>query len=531
MQQAKQSTQVTFTPPPGGDFGGYFKAAPRIRPLLNVGCLFDIFTGRFQYGKHGESILNGGFGHVTGVGGQGNTFKSVLLHYFVLQAMNRYRRTMAQVYDTEGSISEARLVGLSVHLENIADVSLIDIGRMQITDSPTMKADVWYRAFRDYTDNKLKKEHRAQWTVTSPFWDDKEQRLITTLIPTLAEIDSLSMATTSGVQNIYDEKDIGSSDMNTESLRSSRDKSQMLMDMADSTIATNTFVAMSAHVGPQHQLDPRSPPAKQLLFLKQKVAFKHVPQKFTFTTNVLWYVTSSEVMKNDSTKSVEFPRYKDDDLKGDTDLQKLTIMALRNKYGASGIPFEVILSQDEGVMEGLTFFNYIRSFDRFGLGGNVQHYFLELAPDISLSRTTIRGKIDENYRLRRALEVTAQLCQMINHWEDPEQLFLSPKDIYAALVSQGYDVGQLLENTRGYWVYVEDEADNPYHYLSTLDILRMCKLDDNGKPLYTPYWLDRCPQVRAGKATPAKAEPVKKGGKSAASVDQDLAKALKGTGE
>lgn len=527
MQQQKQSTQVTFTAPPGGDFSLYFKAAPKIRPLLNVGCLFDIFTGRYHYGKYGEAILNGGFGHVTGVGGQGNTFKSVLLHYFILQALNRYQRTMAQVYDTEGSVSGARLAGLSVHLENIADVDLQDTGRMMITDSPTMKADVWYRAFRDYTDNKVAKENRKAWTVTSPFWDDKSASFIQTLVPTLCEIDSLSMATTTGVQNIYDEKDIGSSDMNTEALRSSRDKSQMLMDMADSTIATNTFVAMSAHVGPQHQLDPRSPPAKQLLFLKQKVAFKHVPQKFTFTTNVLWYVTGAEVMKNDSTKSVEFPRSRDDDLKGDTDLQKLTIMALRNKYGASGIPFEVILSQDEGVLEGLTFFNYIRSFDRFGLGGNVQNYFVELAPDISLSRTTIRGKIDESYRLRRALEVTAQLCQMMNHWDDPEHLFKTPKQIYEALTAQGYDVGALLENTRAYWIYEEDKESNPYFYLSTLDILNMCKSENP----YIPYWLEECPQVKAQLVKhAAKSAPAEKGkGKAVEPVtlDNDLVQALK----
>lgn len=515
--QAKQSTEVTFKPPPGGDFNLYFKSAPRIRPLLNVGCLFDIFTGRYHFGKHGEAILNGGFGHVTAVAGQGNTFKSVLLHYFVLQALNRYRRAMAQVYDTEGSVSPARLAGLTVHLENICDTDLLDEGRLHLTDSPTMKADKWYRAFRDYTDNKTSKENKKAWTLTSPFWDDKESTFIQTYAPTLCEIDSLSMATTSGVQDIYDEKDIGSSDMNTESLRSSRDKSQMLMDMADSTIATNTFVAMSAHVGPQHSLDPRSPPAKQLLFLKQKVAFKHVPQKFTFTTNVLWFVTGAEVLKNDSTKSVEFPRYRDDDLKGDTDLQRLTIMALRNKYGASGIPFEVILSQDEGVMEGLTFFNYIRSFERFGLGGNVQNYFVELAPDISLSRTTIRGKIDESYRLRRALEVTAQLCQMINHWEDPPKLFCGPKELFADLTAQGYDVGQLLERTRGYWVYEEDKEYDPYFYLSTLDLLRM------RKGLYTPYWLNECPEVMKGgdvkKPTPAKT--------AKSTVDADLESALK----
>lgn len=519
MRQQRQSTAVTFTPPPGGDFGLYFVSSPKIRPLLNVGCLFDIYTGRYHFGKHGEAILNGGFGHVTGVAGQGNTFKSVLLHYFILQSLNRYPTSMAQVYDTEGSVSPARLAGLSVHMENICDVDLMDTGRLHLTDSPTMKADVWYRAFRDYTDNKVKKEHRKQWTMTSPFWDEKQNSYITALSPTLCEIDSLSMATTSGVQEIYDEKDIGSGDMNTESLRSSRDKSQLLMDLADSTIATNTFVGMSAHVGPQHQLNPREPPQKQLLFLKQKLSFKHVPQKFTFTTNVLWYVTSAELLRNDSTKAVEFPKDRDDDLKGDTDLQLLTIMALRNKYGASGIPFEVVLSQDEGVMEGLTFFYYIRRFDRFGLGGNNMNYFSELAPDISLSRTTIRGKIDASYRLRRALEVSAQMCQMINHWDDPDGVFCTPKQLYEDLTAQGYDVGVLLENSRSYWVFEEDKEFEPRHYLSTLDLLRM------RKGLYTPYWLDKCPEAR--KAVKEPAQPTVHASQTQGASDEGKTKATK----
>lgn len=478
--QAKQSTKVGYTPPPGGDLNLYFKAAPRLRPILNVGCLFDVFTGRYYYGKHGEAILSGGFPHTLGVAGQGNTFKSVLLHFFTLQALNRYRQSQAQVYDTEGSISLARLEALSRHMENIRDIDLTEMGRLLLTDSATMKGDVWYRAFRDYTDNKVSKENVKGWTRQTPFWDDRQQQYITALVPTIAEIDSLSMFTTTGVQEIYDEKDIGSSDMNTEALRSSRDKSQMLTDLADTTVHTNSFVGMTAHVGPQHQLDPRSPPAKQLMFLKNKVSLKNVPQKFTFTPQVVWYVTGAEVLRNDSTKAVEFPRSRDDDLKGDTDLQKLTLLALRNKHGASGIPFEVILSQDEGVMVGLTEFNYIRNFDRFGLGGNLQNYHLILYPSVNLSRTTIRAKIDEDYKLRRALQITSELCQMINHWDDEDQLFCTPQQLYDDIKAAGYDWDILLQ-TRGYWVFVEDE-EGEMPFLSTLDLLRM------RKKLYHPWW-------------------------------------------
>lgn len=47
---------------------GKFKKAPKLRPLLNIGCLFDIPTGTYLKGKHGESILNGGLSYITGIG-------------------------------------------------------------------------------------------------------------------------------------------------------------------------------------------------------------------------------------------------------------------------------------------------------------------------------------------------------------------------------------------------------------------------------------------------------------------------------
>ena len=40
--------------------GNFFKPAPNLRPMLNLGCLFDIPTGRYRRGKNGEHILNAG---------------------------------------------------------------------------------------------------------------------------------------------------------------------------------------------------------------------------------------------------------------------------------------------------------------------------------------------------------------------------------------------------------------------------------------------------------------------------------------
>ena len=57
------------------------KLASPVKPLINVGCLFDIPTGTFITGIHGESILNGGMSRFDAIIGSGNLGKSTLAHY------------------------------------------------------------------------------------------------------------------------------------------------------------------------------------------------------------------------------------------------------------------------------------------------------------------------------------------------------------------------------------------------------------------------------------------------------------------
>ncbi|MFO5736236.1 hypothetical protein ACLBPJ_29575, partial [Klebsiella pneumoniae] len=67
-------------------FGKHFER-PAFRPALNIGCLMDISTGKYEQGKHGEMILNGGMGSLTGIASRPNNFKTALGIY--LMAMMR----------------------------------------------------------------------------------------------------------------------------------------------------------------------------------------------------------------------------------------------------------------------------------------------------------------------------------------------------------------------------------------------------------------------------------------------------------
>lgn len=461
------------------EFNNYFQAAPKVRPMLNMGCLMDIPTGRYMIGKRGESILNGGLAYITGIGGKGNTFKSVLGSFFMLMALNRYRSARATEYDTETSATLARLMMLSVNMPNIAGVDLEAEGRLYLSDNTVMSGDEYFASLRKLGQDKV--AARKQLARTLPFADESGKPIVA-MEPTVAFVDSFSMFTTAQVDAIYEKNKLGEAGANTDALRSAAHKNQMLMQLPTLTGQANLYTIMTAHVGKQHQLDPYAPPDRKLAFLKNN-SFKNVPEKFSFLTNNLWYVFQTQVLSNRGTKAPEYPRDSNDNLPGDTDLQSITVQNLRGKSGPTGLPFEIVLSQRDGVLVGLTEFHYLKSFDRFGISGNDRNYALDLLPEVSLSRTTVRGKIDADERLQRALTITSELCQMRHLWEDEDGLFCTPKELYEDIKKLGYDWDELLGKTRGHWVFEEDEPLEEKHFLSTMDLLRI------RKGLYHPFWM------------------------------------------
>ncbi|WJJ55159.1 hypothetical protein [Xanthomonas phage RTH11] len=478
----------------------HFKKAPKMRPQLNVGSVFDIPNGRYYFGKHGESILNGGVAYFTGVAGKGNTFKSTLMHYMTLAILDRYASSECNIYDTEMSLTAERMYQLAQHMDFIAGVDLEAEDRMLITDSTAMMGEEWFDALKDMGAERISKENIKKNTLTTPFINHELGGFFTAVRPTVVEIDSLSMLTTSTVQQVFDKNEIGDSATNMSAMSDARIKTQMLNQFPSFTAAHGVYILTSAHVGKQHVLDKYAPPAKQLQFLKSAESFKNVPEKFSFLTNNLYFVHSAEILLNADKTGCEFPKDSDDKRKNDTDLQLLTVQNLRAKSGPTGMPIEVIVSQNEGVHMGLTEFNMIKSLARFGLEGNLQNYQLVLCPGVALSRTTVRGKLDSNPKLRRAMEITAELGYMYNFGYRTENtatrapnineeehfdrdLVCTAKELYDDLVAKGYDWDVLL-NTRGYWVFEEDAKDRP-PFLSTMDLMRM------RAGLYHPYWMEK----------------------------------------
>jgi len=469
-----------------------FQPAPELRAYLNIGFPFDLATGDYVPGKDGEEILNGGLMPFTGVAGGPNMYKSTLAHTMHFIAVSRYLEIMGMIYDTEPpSCSYRRFSMLGMRISKEMTEQYLK-SRILLTDITVMSGNEWFAKMQAFRDSKVK-ELKKLMRKTPMLLQDGRQ--LEEPVPHIAEVDSLSMMTLDATMKLLEENELGEGGANIEAMKSQGAKTQMLMQIPQMSTEANIFFIMTAHIGKTYQMDPRTPLQKQMAFMKQDARLKNVPEKFTFLPNNLYHVHSATPLLNKTTKTPEYPRNSDDDMQGDTDLMLLTVTNLRGKGGPAGIPMEYVVSQSEGYNPQLTALRYLKANEGFGIGGNDRNYYLEFYPDCNLSRTTVRGKSDADDRLKRALELQAELCQMHNYWFGVKRdLLLSPAEIYQRINDLGYDWNDLLD-TRGYWLF--DGHSDPKNFMSTKDLLRMAH------GTYVPKWYTKPLKTQKGEALAA----------------------------
>lgn len=462
-----------------------FIQAPAVKIMINLGALLDIPTGYYVKGKYGESILNGGLGQTTGIVGRGNMFKSTVMNFMLLSALSKIlavTETSANTYDTEINIHEDHLFSFTRRFAAFLNRNILDEGIWSVTDSTIYFANKWYEILKEFLANK--KSNAKKITVTTPFLTRNGKDLMEIITPTFGVVDSFSRFQTEDVVGIQDANELGESGGNTMHMRQGLSKMNFLMQLPILTGQAYHYMLLTAHVGdegPAMAAGPMSaPPPKKLKYMPTGSKIKGVTEQFTFLLANCWNIYNANPFINQGTKGPEYPRNSDDDMKGDTDLNIVSLRQLRGKSGQSGVIIEMIVSQSEGVLPELTEFHFIKSNGRFGFDGNDRNYCLDLYPSCNLSRTTVRGKIDKDPLLCRALNITSELCQMTLYWHHLEEgILCTPKELYNDLKAKGYDWDILL-NTRGYWMIDNDKQ--PVPFLSTMDLLLMRKGE------YHPYW-------------------------------------------
>lgn len=461
-----------------------FDPAPNVKVMLNIGACLDIPTGYYIKGLHGESILNGGLGVLTGITAIANNFKSSLMHYMMLSAADRIASTASthmSTYDTEINIHESTLRTFANEFESFANRDILNSGEWVITDKTVYLANKWYEILKDYL--REKRDNAKQLMVDTPFPDRTGQNPLRIITPTFGELDSFSEFETEDVTKLMNDNELGDAGGQIIHMRQGLSKMRFLMEIPALVNSAYHYMLLTAQLGKDNTITTGpipQPPVKKLQYLKHGDKLKGVTDKFTFLMSNCWHAFNAVPLINSKTKEPEYPKSPDESTPGDLDLNIVSLRQLRSKSGPTGITLDIIVSQSTGVQPSLTEFHYIKEMGRFGLTGNLQKYHLDLYPNSTLSRPTIRSKINTDSRLRRALNITSELCQMHQHWRylDPD-LLCTPKQLYDDLTAMGYKMDELLE-TRGWWTVNNDK--HPVPYLSTMDMLRMRKKE------YTPYW-------------------------------------------
>jgi len=456
---------------------------PRFRPAINVGALMDIPTGKFETGKHGESILNGGLSSMTGICARPNNFKTWLAVHFLAQLRRVCREAHTITYDSEGTMyPTSRFGAVSANDPYLSTIDYDNDEQFAFTDMSQYVGDVWFDQFRKIVNEKAKND--KDWLATTPFLDGNGKPK-EALYPTGGLIDSFSKFVVSAVEEIYNKNKIGESGANTDAMTNGKAKNQMFNQMPSICARTGTYLILTAHLGDIINMEMFPTDKRNLSYMKKDTVLKGVSSGFYSLPNNVWMITHNKPLQNKD-KMPEYPWDNSTAMQGDTDLVLITMMNLRGKNGMSGLPISLVVSQSEGILPALSEFHYCKDNDRFGIGGNMQNYYMELLPDVTLSRTKVRQKLHQDEKLRRAVQITADILQMHQfHRGYPENLLCAPKVLYEDLKAMGYDWDVLLGNTRGYWVFEKEEKAHDKQFLSTLDLLNM-RLGT-----YVPYWLSK----------------------------------------
>src|SRR5574344_4517 len=435
-----------------------------MRPYINTGTLFDLATGDYRLGMKNDYILDGGLSTCLGITGRPQTYKSGIAGSLIARALTIHPEAEAFVYDTEGSVARGEDRYNDFVQKPVSD-------RINFFNTTNMSGTDFYQAFKDICDNKQKL--RKDYLVESPFINLKTRKPYKVFIPTFVLVDSFSMMTGDATGDAYTKNDIDSTGLNTLFLKDGMFKTRIMRDLPIRASKIGVYGILTAHIGDKIELDPYSPTPKQMQYMKGNDRVKNVGSGFNFLTTGMLQTTKAEVM-TDSNKSCLYPNKHSNN----TDVNLVTTMAVRAKNNGAGNLVPYVFSQVQGLLSGVTDFQFLRDHKNYGLTakGNNQQFYRQfspyLYPDANLTRNNLRDTLAENYRINRALELTAQLCFIQNVWSTfrlPE-VVNTPIDKFAELLTHNEKgmVDRILEST-GVWSTSKQERER----LTIIDTLHL----------------------------------------------------------
>lgn len=441
--------------------------APRmIAPIsFNTDTIFDLMSGGFERGYDGKWYLNGGLGPaVAGIQGRQQTFKSTFAGSLLMR-MSAIYNTQALVFDSELAFVNDldRVVRLAGdHASKITTDYVIPLDAKTKYDLESIRKMI-------YELGEKKKAAGKDALITTPFIDLGTGKRIQILQPSSIFIDSYTECFSTAENELVTGKGLDDSRANTLAMLDANKKTSTLRNLSRYAADYGMQIVASAHYGKKMNMDAYAPQPKYLPWANQDDAPKQVGSKWGFLTSPLALINGCSKLLDDA-KQAKYQLNKDTH---STDLFELAVLVQRCKKNASGSCHPFVVSQDDGLLNETSDYNYLRGMKAFGfLGNNITHQNVFL-PDVSMTRNSFRGICQKDHRLSRALQLTAQLCYIQNNWSAAGWEFplkVDPKELVDVLYSDKNKMSaDRILNTRGYWL--PDEVPSEQEYMSIIDVL------------------------------------------------------------
>lgn len=479
---------------------GQHRAAP-VKVAMNVFSIFDALTGEWHQGPDGEYYCVGGLYHNTAFAGGPNVGKTQIALHFFATAMSRYYTSEGHVADTEGTCPASRINRVAKAIRDGILFTVFDEhdpdnsnARCDLLDGTTMFINEWFDTMLKLADERTKKRQNKKDRVTLP-WRAANNGITYVLPAYISMVDSWTEARIEGAEELATNKGVDDSSGNTEYMYDGRVKGRILSQSPKLQVKGDIFCIYTASVDEKIEMGgmPGQAPKKQMAYMDGGLSLKKVSNQFKkMTTSIWWFRMPKPLYKGTATadKVPKYPYDKDDVFVGNTDLEYVIFSNTRGKNGGSGVTYELVKSQRDGIKPGLSELNHCiewgskdQGLKWYGISDAGQYqYTMDLMPDVKWRNTTIRKMLDDDAKLRRAVELTAWMKLEFYAVQEPLALELkcTPKELYDDIKALGYDWDILLD-TRGYWLY-EELAKGQKPFLSIMDLLRM------RKGLYHPKW-------------------------------------------
>ena len=453
----------------------------------SVGPLLDVCQGDYIKNPKGDYVMLGYIGSSILVAGLPDHYKTSFIMSLSVILAKRYAsegtHPVIEHLDTESTAQWYRHEGNFIKNLGKGVEELKAEGTYNLSSKAVgLFAEQWWKNILDDKDERTSKETEK---LSTAFYDF-DGKFIKQPKLKIHLIDSLSDFSTEKSEEIFEEGDITDGDKKTIGMHESNYKNQIISKLNHIGIASGmTFIA-TCHCKKQIKVD-RYEKNFSLPALPNGIHLVRVSTQAAYSFTTILYIGSCD-QALDANKKIKYPRPERKHLEFDDELKEITVRFIRSKQGTEYFEQKFLMSTIYGLEMDLSNFNHLLS-ERKGYGlinKKVGYQFVfscKLYPEVEFTRLTIRGELDTNKYLARALELTVEIDRIL--FFKPYLVMGLETDldkIIEKLTLLGYTQDEIL-NTRSYPTYNHYEDLNPPP-MTGLDLINMA----NGK--YIPWWLD-----------------------------------------